>query len=241
MATGIAGDLPQFKDNKAGALAQVVSFLTSDILPLCFQLFSLVFGYIRRKNYYRLRDKENTKEETTKDSLGNFARVSSNIRGTDMSDNVFAFFDPPIVTASHFGRDTSRSSQAVQRALKNYEAYYGKPAGSATVGEVEAAPGGIEEWSKEDVLDIMVDRSSKRTQILDEHKKQIGAINGSETDLTQSNNDSYLNLPPKTNPVPDSYHELLNQLKPNMAVTMNTNPNSRAVSARQSMHHPSSL
>ena len=67
MATGIAGDLPQFKDNKAGALAQVVSFLTSEILPLCFQLFSLVFGYIRRKNYYRLRDKENTKGETTKD------------------------------------------------------------------------------------------------------------------------------------------------------------------------------
>jgi len=136
-----------------------VSFITSDILPLCFQLFSLVFGYIRRKNYYRLRDKESTKEETTKDSLGNFPRVSSsNMRGTDMSENVFAFFDPPIVNASHFGRDNARNSEVALRALKNYETYYGKPAGSATIEEVVAAPGGIEEWSKEDVLDIMVGR-----------------------------------------------------------------------------------
>jgi hypothetical protein len=97
----------------------MIHFLTSDILPLCFQLFSLVFGYIRRKNYYRLRDKENQKGETTKDSLGNFLRVSSNrgsnrdssnINVTDTSDNMLAFFDPPIVDDWHIGRDISRKS-----------------------------------------------------------------------------------------------------------------------------------
>ena len=59
METGISGDLLTFEGNNAGALSQIIHFLTSDILPLCFQLFSLVFGYIRRKNYYMLRDKEN--------------------------------------------------------------------------------------------------------------------------------------------------------------------------------------
>lgn len=67
------------------------------------------------------------------------------------------------------------------RALRNYEKYFNREEGSATVGEVESMPGGVEEWSKEDVLDIIVggsDKSLKGIQQIESYKG-AGAINQS--------------------------------------------------------------
>ena len=68
-----------------------------------------------------------------------------------------------------------------ERALRNYEKYFNKPEGSATVGEVESMPGGVEEWSKEDVLDIVVGGSDKsmKGDGLAQSYKGAGAINQS--------------------------------------------------------------
>ena len=69
-----------------------------------------------------------------------------------------------------------------ERALRNYEKYFDKPEGSVTIAEIEAMPGGVEEWSKEDVLEIVV--GSKESSL--KRKGQVQGYDGAGA-INQSN------------------------------------------------------
>jgi len=90
------------------------------------------------------------------------------LRDTEMLDEDALFFDPPVADLASFAgtRSTGRKTNEIQQALKNFEKYFNKPEGTATIEEVEATPGGIEEWCKEDVLDIVVGKGDKRMDLI---------------------------------------------------------------------------
>ena len=108
----------------------------------------------------------------------------------DDDDNMF--FDPPVAPLASFGgsRATGRDNIQFDKALTNYEKYFNKPEGTATVEEVEAMPGGIAEWCKDDVLEIMVGSG-------EDMKNKMGNINASmaASSLGHSSTDSFLQPP----------------------------------------------
>lgn len=84
----------------------IILFLFCDIIPICFQLSTLIFGYIRKRNEkkYRLSIQRHTSHQRESDLPQDQDRLgaSSPFNFSNMSgSSALSFFDPPLFVNSH--------------------------------------------------------------------------------------------------------------------------------------------
>ena len=82
---------------------EVIFFVFLELPVIGFQLSSLVFGYIRRKNYKTKREKINHDiDDLKQENIANDLETSTN-GGSDMSES---YFDPPLEIYVQTNRQT---------------------------------------------------------------------------------------------------------------------------------------
>jgi len=82
--------------NKYETIYNPLLLLLTDIIPICFQLSTLIFGYIRKRNdkKYRLEIKMRREEGDT--MLESFRSGTSN-NSVSSASNASSYFDPPLL------------------------------------------------------------------------------------------------------------------------------------------------
>ena len=90
-----------FTENRESFSLHIVSFVFGDIVPLAFQLFSLIFGYIRRQRYYKnkkqlLAETQVSDGDHTNSLSQDFSRNNNSMAQGE--DDSHSYFDPPLMT-----------------------------------------------------------------------------------------------------------------------------------------------